>query len=70
MKLYGRSVLAGCFVALVYALVGVFVSSAQEVLPRPDPPFKGHIGRTVEESTKDFPQEVKALREPRTSSSF
>src|ERR1700735_1863255 len=33
---------------------------AQDVLPRPEPPFKGHIGRTVEESTKDFPQEVKA----------
>src|SRR6202163_3835359 len=33
---------------------------AQDVLPRPEQPFKGHIGRTVEESTKDFPQEVKA----------
>jgi arylsulfatase len=32
----------------------------QDVLPRPEQPFKGHIGRTVEESTKDFPQEVKA----------
>ena len=60
MKFCGRSVLAGCFVAVLYALVGVSVSSAQEVLPRPEPPFKGHIGRTVQESTKDFPQEVKA----------
>jgi arylsulfatase A-like enzyme len=33
---------------------------AQDVLPRPEQPFKGHIGRTVEESTKDFPQEVNA----------
>src|ERR1700692_974365 len=33
---------------------------AQDVLPRPEQPFKGHIGRTVPESTKDFPQEVKA----------
>src|SRR5450631_1552534 len=33
---------------------------AQDVLPRPEQPFKGYIGRTVEESTKDFPQEVKA----------
>ena len=33
---------------------------AQDVLPRPEQPFKGHIGRTVEESIKDFPQEVKA----------
>src|ERR1035438_5550703 len=60
MKFCGRAVLAGCFVAVLYALVGIFVSSAQEVLPRPEPPFKGHIGRTVQESTKDFPQEVKA----------
>jgi arylsulfatase A-like enzyme len=35
-------------------------AQAQDVLPRPEQPFKGHIGRTVEESTKDFPQEVKA----------
>ena len=33
---------------------------AQDVLPRPEQSFKGHIGRTVEESTKDFPHEVKA----------
>jgi arylsulfatase len=35
-------------------------AQAQEVLPRPEPPFKGRIGRTVQESTKDFPQEVSA----------
>ena len=28
--------------------------------PRPDPPFLGHIGRTIKDSTKDFPQEVHA----------
>jgi hypothetical protein len=33
---------------------------AQEMLPRPEPPFKGHIGRTTKESTKDFPPEVQA----------
>src|SRR6202142_1171050 len=60
MKLTGRSVLLGWLVAVLYALFGAPVSSAQEVLPRPEPPFKGHIGRTVQESTKDFPQEVKA----------
>ena len=32
----------------------------QDVLPRPEQPFKGHIGRTVEDSVKDFPKEVKA----------
>ncbi len=30
------------------------------VLPRPEPPFKGHIGRTAKDSVKDFPQEVQA----------
>ncbi|HVS40108.1 MAG TPA: arylsulfatase [Gemmataceae bacterium] len=30
------------------------------VLPRPEPPFEGHIGRTIKDSTKDFPQEVHA----------
>src|SRR6202022_2172931 len=30
------------------------------VLPRPEPPFLGHIGRTIKDSTKDFPKEVKA----------
>jgi len=33
---------------------------AQEVLPRPQQPFQGHIGRTAEKSTPDFPKEVKA----------
>ena len=33
---------------------------AQEVLPRPEPPFKGHVGATVQDSTLDFPQQVKA----------
>ena len=44
------------------AVSSLFAAStrAQDVLPQPEPPFKGHIGRTVEESTKDFPQEVKA----------
>jgi arylsulfatase len=33
---------------------------AQEVLPRPEPLFKGHIGRTAKDSTPDFPKEVEA----------
>ena len=40
----------------VYALPAV----AQEVLPRPEQPFKGHIGRTIKDSIKDFPQETTA----------
>jgi arylsulfatase len=34
--------------------------SANEVLPRPAQPFKGHIGRTAKDSTPDFPKEVEA----------
>ena len=37
-----------------------FTASAQDVLPRPDPPFKGKIGRTIKESVKDFPAAVTA----------
>jgi hypothetical protein len=61
--------------ASIVALAAAFALPArgQDVLPRPEQTFKGHIGRTVEESTKDFPQEVKApkggpniLSSPRT----
>ena len=33
---------------------------AQEVLPRPEQPFKGHIGRTAKDSAPDFPKPVSA----------
>jgi arylsulfatase len=33
---------------------------AQDVLPRPEPSFKGYIGREAKESTTDFPKEVAA----------
>ena len=48
------------------ALVGLLTlalalpAGAQEVLPRPEQPFGGKIGRTVKESVKDFPKEVRA----------
>ena len=35
-------------------------SQAENVLPRPEQPFKGHIGRTTKDSAKDFPQAVEA----------
>ncbi len=35
-------------------------AGAQEVLPRPEQPFGGHIGLTAQDSIKDFPQEVTA----------
>src|SRR5256885_16549430 len=48
--------------SLVFVLAAALCGTAfaQDVLPRPEPPFKGHIGRTTKESTKDFPQEVQA----------
>jgi Sulfatase len=43
------------------ALFGLSISaSAQDVLPRPEPPFEGKIGRTVKESTPDFPKGITA----------
>ena len=41
------------------ALTGAVVF-AQEVLPRPEQPFGGKIGRTTKESTKDFPKPIHA----------
>jgi arylsulfatase len=43
-------------------LLGVFASAAlgEEVLPKAEPPFKGKIGRTVKDSTPDFPKAVEA----------
>jgi arylsulfatase A-like enzyme len=43
--------------ALIFA---VATTSAQEVLPTPEQPFKGHIGRTVSDSTSDFPSAIEA----------
>jgi arylsulfatase A-like enzyme len=37
-----------------------YLGFAQDVLPRPEPPFKGHIGTTTKDSTLDFPPQVKA----------
>jgi hypothetical protein len=33
---------------------------AQDVLPRPGEPFKGHMTRKAKDSTPDFPSEVQA----------
>lgn len=46
--------------ALVALMILPTWAIAQEVLPRPEGPFKGHIGRTAKESTPDFPKEVAA----------
>jgi len=46
--------------SLAVGIVLVPLSGAQETLPRPEQPFKGHIGRTVKDSTPDFPKGVEA----------
>ena len=46
--------------AVLGALLATGSALAQEVLPRPEAPFKGYIGRTAKESIKDFPKEVQA----------
>jgi hypothetical protein len=56
---YPSSVAVTGVLASVF-LATVSIGHAQEVLPRPEPPFEGHIGPTVQDSTFDFPQQVKA----------
>ena len=58
------TIFAGLTVAFIAA--GGPMASAQESLPRdgsvlpiPDPPFEGKIGRTIEESVPDYPQPVR-----------
>jgi arylsulfatase A-like enzyme len=45
---------------LTLVALGAHGASAQDVLPRPEQPFRGHIGRTVQDSVRDFPHEVTA----------
>jgi arylsulfatase len=52
--------IVGLLVALLGALPLVVPASGEEVLPRPEPPFQGKIGRTVKESVKAFPKEAEA----------
>src|SRR5262245_65508415 len=42
------------------AACGRSVVDTQAVLPKPEPPFQGKIGRTVKDSTPDFPKSVEA----------
>src|SRR5215470_4951625 len=44
-------------VTALFAIEGV-PAAAQDTLPRPEPPFKGRIGRTAKDSVPDFPKEV------------
>src|SRR5262249_25122213 len=41
--------------SIALALSLISAAGAEEVLPKPVPPFNGKIGRTAKESTPDFP---------------
>ena len=43
-------------IAVAIASVCSVAALAQDVLPRPEPSFKGIIGRKANESKPDFPQ--------------
>jgi len=57
-----RTKIAVLFAVIVLGLA-LTSAEAQEVLPRPEQPFGGKIGRTVAESVKDFPKEVQAPKD-------
>ena len=42
------------------AFSAISVPAQEVVLPKPEPPFHGKIGRTVKDSTPDFPKSVEA----------
>jgi arylsulfatase len=58
MKMKTKIVFVACSLALGAAIA--LPAGAQEVLPEPQPPFKGKIGRTAAESTPDFPKPLEA----------
>jgi hypothetical protein len=61
MKYPSSVAITGILTAVFLAMVSA--CQAQEVLPRPEPPFKGHIGPTVQDSTLDFPSKSKLRKE-------
>jgi hypothetical protein len=62
IKTIGRLLLCG-MAAVMFAWPAI----AQEALPRPEPPFKGKIGRTVKGSVPDFPKGVRPRARPTCS---
>src|SRR5262249_43294514 len=54
-----RSSLLGATYLTLAALI-ITPVAAQDVLPKPEAPFKGKIGRTVKDSVPDFPNSVEA----------
>jgi arylsulfatase A-like enzyme len=60
MKRFTGRLVGPKLIMTVLAVGCLLPANAQEALPRPAPPFKGHIGLTRKDSTPDFPSEVKA----------
>ena len=59
-RLLGSSSLIAASALATTALPRTAVAETPSVLPRPEPPFGGHIGRTVKDSTPDFPKGIEA----------
>jgi len=57
LRAFALTVPSPIFVAILTLATSVF---GQEVLPKPEPPFQGKIGRTAKDSTPDFPKGVEA----------
>ena len=57
---YLSSLRLATFSMSLFALGAVFASAQEAVLPKPEPPFQGTIGRTVKDSMPDFPKSLEA----------
>lgn len=47
-------------VTLTLGIIWMSTAGAQDVLPQPEPPFQGEIGRTAKDSKPDFPKPLEA----------
>src|SRR6185437_8176575 len=59
-KRMSASFLTSTAIAVAMASICSFAALSQDVLPRPEPAFKGVIGRKARESKPNFPQGVSA----------
>ena len=57
-RLLGSSSVIAASAVASAALPDTVASQTPSVLPPPEPPFQGKIGRTVKDSTPDFPVPV------------
>jgi arylsulfatase len=58
-----RNTLLLCSQIVLSQLLCLPQSGAQDILPRPEEPFGGKIGRTVRDSVPDFPKAVAAPKD-------